>query len=159
MKPLRIALILLLGFLLSGQRSDIDELDAAFDKDVLVIEASNDACYLFEVYLAVSRQQQARGLMYVRELPEFTGMLFVYPEKRALSMWMKNTYIPLDILFIRADGSIANIEANTVPLSLESISAIEALNYALELNAGTAARLGIDTSSRVLFSDAYNVRN
>ena len=79
----------------------------------------------------------------------FWGMLFVYPEARVLSMWMKNTYIPLDILFIRADGTIANIATNTVPLSLESIPAIEPLNYALELNGGMTARLGIDTTSRV----------
>lgn len=157
MKTLRIAAILLIGILLSGQRSDVDDLDSAYDKDVLVVEASQDACYVFDVYLAISRRQQTRGLMYVRHLPEFAGMLFVYPEKRVLSMWMKNTYIPLDILFIRADGSIANIERNTVPLSLESISATEPLNYALELNGGITERLGIDTSSRVYIPDDYKV--
>jgi uncharacterized membrane protein (UPF0127 family) len=145
----RIVAILCLSFLLSGQSSEDADLDAAFDKDMLVIAASKHACYVFEVYLAMSPQQTSRGLMFVRYMPKFTGMLFVYPNARVLSMWMKNTYIPLDILFIRADGSIANIETHTEPLSLESVSAIEPLNYALELNAGVTERLGIDTDSRV----------
>ncbi len=94
-----------------------------------------------------------RGLMYVRHLPDFSGMLFVYSRPQLLSMWMKNTYISLDILFIRADGSIANIEKDTKPLSLDSISAIEPLHFALELNAGITERLKIDTQSRVFFPD------
>lgn len=149
----RVILILCVGMMLSGQASEDGDLDAAFDKDRLVIQASEHACYVFDVYLALGRQQQLRGLMYVRHLPDFTGMLFVYPQAHVLSMWMKNTYIPLDILFIRADGSIANIAKNTEPLSLESISAIEPLNFALELNAGITDRLKIDTQSRVFFPD------
>lgn len=146
---LRIMSILCIGILLSGQSNEVDDIDAAFGKDKLVIQASEHACFVFDVYLAVSRQQQMRGLMFVRHMPDFTGMLFVYPQARVLSMWMKNTYIPLDILFIRADGSIANIEKDTEPLSLESIAAIEPLNFALELNAGITDRLKIDTQSRV----------
>jgi len=151
MKLIRVISILCIGLLLSGQSPEGDDLDDAFDSDVLVIAASEHACYVFNIYLATTRQQQARGLMYVRYMPEFTGMLFVYQQPRMLSMWMKNTYIPLDILFIRADGSIANIEKDTQPLSLESIGAIEPLNFALELNAGVTERLGIDTDSQVLF--------
>ncbi len=153
MRLARVIAILCLGILLSGQASEDGDLDAAFDKDRLVIQASEHACYVFDVYLALTRAQQTRGLMFVRYLPEFTGMLFVYPQARVVSMWMKNTYIPLDMLFIRADGSIANIVTNTVPLSLESVAAIEPLNYALELNAGVTERLGIDTESRVYFPD------
>ncbi len=153
MRLTRVVAILCLGVLLSGQASEDGDLDAAFDKDRLVIQASEHACYVFDVYLAFSRAQQTRGLMFVRYLPEFTGMLFVYPQARVVSMWMKNTYIPLDMLFIRADGSIANIVTNTIPLSLESVAAIEPLNYALELNAGVTERLGIDTESRVYFPD------
>ena len=153
MTLVRIMSILCLSFLLSGQSSDGDDLDAAFGKDTLVIAASEHACYVFDIYLATTREQQARGLMYVRHMPDFTGMLFVYRQPRVLSMWMKNTYVPLDMLFIRADGSIANIETNTEPLSLKSISAIEPLNFVLELNAGVTGRLGIDTESRVYFPD------
>ncbi len=149
MTAVRVLAILCLGILLMGQVGEDHDLDEVFVKDALVIQASEHACYVFEVYLALTRQQQTRGLMFVRYLPEFTGMLFAYPEARRLSMWMKNTYIPLDILFIRADGSIANIEKHTKPLSLDSISAIEPLNFALELNAGVTDRLDIDTQSRV----------
>ena len=141
--------ILCLSFLLSGQSSEVVDLDTAFDKDILVIQASKHACHRFDIYLALSRQQQSRGLMYVRQMPEFTGMLFVYRQPRVLSMWMKNTFIPLDMLFIRADGTIANIVTHTEPLSLESVSAIEPLNYVLELNAGVTERLGVDTNSYV----------
>ncbi len=151
MKIIQVVSILCIGLMLSGQSFDDSDLDAAFDKDLLVISASEHACYVFDVYVAMSREQHSRGLMYVRYMPDFTGMLFVYRQSRVLSMWMKNTYIPLDILFIRADGSIANIETHTEPLSLKSISAIEPLNFALELNAGVTERLGIDTESRVHF--------
>lgn len=146
-KFLRIIAILGTGALLSGQNAD--DLDSAFGKDRLVISASDHACYVFDVYLALTSQQQSRGLMHVRYLPRFTGMLFPYARQRVLSMWMKNTYIPLDILFIRADGSIANIATHTVPLSLDSIAAIEPLNFALELNAGVTESLHIDTDSHV----------
>ena len=77
----------------------------------------------------------------------------MYREPRVLSIWMKNTYISLDILFIRADGSIANIERNAETLSLKSIRAIEPLNFVLELNAGVTERLGIDTESSVHFPE------
>ncbi len=147
----RIISILCISFLLSGQGSEEVELEDAFDMDILVITASEHACYVFDIYLAMTPAQKSRGLMHVRYLPEFTGMLFGYERPRRLSMWMKNTYIPLDILFIRADGSIANIEANTEPLSLKSIIAVEPLNFVLELNAGVAERLTIDTASRVHF--------
>ena len=147
----RIISILCISFLLSGQGSEEVELEDAFDMDILVITASEHACYVFDIYLAMTPAQKSRGLMHVRYLPEFTGMLFGYERPRRLSMWMKNTVIPLDILFIRADGSIANIEANTEPLSLTSISAVESLNFVLELNAGVAERLAIDTASRVHF--------
>ena len=152
MKIIRVVSILCIGLILSGQSSEDESLDAVFEKDVLVITASEHACYKFDIYIATTRAQQTRGLMHVRYMPDSTGMLFVYRQPSVLSMWMKNTYMPLDMLFIRADGSIANIETHTEPLSLESISAIEPLNFVLELNAGVTGRLGIDTDSRVHFS-------
>jgi uncharacterized membrane protein (UPF0127 family) len=151
MKISRVISILCIGLFLSGQNFDDSDLDAAFEKDLLVIVASEHACYVFDIYLAMTPEQQSRGLMYVRHMPDFTGMLFIYRQPRVLSMWMKNTYIPLDMLFIRADGSIANIETHTETLSLEPIRAIEPLNFVLELNAGITERLAIDTDSRVHF--------
>jgi uncharacterized membrane protein (UPF0127 family) len=125
------------------------DLGSVFDNTTIIIEAKKDACYRFDVYVASSREQQVRGLMHVRRLPEFSGMLFVYDQPAMLSMWMKNTYLPLDILFIRSDGTIANIVADTEPLSLNSIAATEPVTYVLELNAGVTEKLQIDTESRI----------
>ena len=129
--------------------TDDDELSSAFASSTIIIEAEKDACYRFDVYLATTRDQQIRGLMHVRHLPEFSGMLFGYPEPAMHSMWMMNTYISLDILFIRDDGTIANIEANTEPLSLKTIGSTEPVSYVLELNAGITARLQIGANSLV----------
>lgn len=128
-----------------------DPLDAAFDRDVLIIEASEHACYRFDIYLAVDYEQQRRGLMHVRDLPATTGMLFVYQDRDNRAMWMKNTYIPLDIAFVRSDGTIANIARHTEPLSLRSIRSVEPVTYVLELNAGVTERLAIDVGSRLLW--------
>jgi len=132
-----------------------DALDAAFERDVLIIEASQHACYRFDIWLALDRSQQQRGLMRVREMPQTFGMLFVYDDTGYYSMWMKNTYISLDIAFARADGSISNIAANTEPLSLTSIRSTDAVNYVLELNAGVAQRLSIDEQSRLLWGPTF----
>ena len=132
--------------------TEAGDLLSTFDRGTIIIEAERDACYRFDVYLATSREQQIRGLMHVRQLPGFTGMLFGYSTPNMRSMWMKNTYISLDILFIRDDGTISNIEANTEPLSLKSISSTEPVSYVLELNAGVTARLHIDSNSLVHLS-------
>lgn len=128
------------------------ELDAAFGKDVLVVNATRFACHRFDIWLALDREQQMRGLMHVRSMPDTSGMLFVYREAGARSMWMKNTYIPLDIAFIRADGTIANVAKHTEPLSLKSIHSVEPVQFVLELNAGVTDRLAIDTNSRIIWN-------
>ena len=141
-----------LVLLLSGCMSlAADELDGAFDRDVLVIVGSSHTCYLFDIYLAVTAAQTRRGLMHVREMPETTGMLFVYEEDDYHSMWMKNTLIPLDILYVRADGTIATIHANTEPHSLESRGPAEPVRYVLELNGGVTEKYRIDLESRLVW--------
>jgi len=149
----RKAAALLLAACLAGTDGALadDELDGAFERDVLVIVASERACYRFDIYLALTNQQRGRGLMFVRELPATTGMLFVYENASRLSMWMKNTYISLDMVFARADGSVAWVARDTEPLSLRSIASPEPVNFVLELNAGTADRLAIDENSRLLW--------
>ena len=89
----------LLLLTLACQAGADEALNAAFDRDVLIIEASKFACYRFDIWLAVERPQQMRGLMHVREMPDTSGMLFVYDSADFHSMWMKNTFIPLDIAF------------------------------------------------------------
>jgi uncharacterized membrane protein (UPF0127 family) len=127
-----------------------DSLDEAFSKDVLIIEASAHACHRFDVYLAISNPQRARGLMHVRQLPPDTGMLFIYEHADYLSMYMKNTYISLDMIFARLDGSISSVARYTEPMSLRSIVATEPVSFVLELNAGTTERLFIDENSRLV---------
>lgn len=127
-----------------------ESVDQAFDKDVLVI-AARDACHLFDIYLALSREQQVRGLMRVRDLPASSGMLFVYPAEDYHSMWMKNTFLPLDILFAKRDGRVSSIAKNTEPQSLKSITSIEPVMFVLELNAGTSDRLAIEPGSQLIW--------
>ena len=128
-----------------------DALDEAFEKDVLIIVPDQHSCHRLDIYLALNFDQQRRGLMYVRNLPEMTGMLFVYGSEDYRSMWMKNTYLPLDILFARADGTVSSIARNTEPLSLKSIASVEPVMYVLELNAGVADKLGLDANSRLVW--------
>jgi len=133
-----------------------DDLDSIFDREVLIIEASAHACYRFDIYLAVTDRQRSRGLMFVRSLPASTGMLFIYDGADYLSMWMKNTYIPLDMVFARNDGTISSISRNTEPLSLRSVASIEPVTYVLELNAGITEKLFIDTNSRLILEAKEN---
>jgi uncharacterized membrane protein (UPF0127 family) len=86
-------------------------------------------------------------------MPERTGMLFIYADEDIHSMWMKNTYIPLDMVFVRGDGSVSSIITDTVPLTLKSQASREPVQYVLELNAGSARRFGIGQSSRINWSN------
>ena len=138
-----------------GVASTDEALDAAFERDVAVIVASESACHRFDIYLALTGDQQRRGLMFVRKLPETTGMLFIYGREAPRSMWMKNTFIPLDIAFVRADGSVINNAYSTEPQSLKSIRATEPAQFVLELIAGVAERFEIDEQSRVLWGPIH----
>lgn len=153
MRRLRVVALLLtgLGAQSYAQSYGPSELSEAFEQDSLVISASSGACYHFDVWMATERLQQSRGLMFVRELPRGSGMLFIYEAPGRRSMWMKNTYLPLDILFVRGDGFITNIEADTEPLSLSSIGSSEPVTYVLELSAGISAELGIVAGDHVIF--------
>lgn len=148
--PGRVALAALLILGLTAQSYGPGDLDQAFGTTTLVISASSKACYRFDIWVARERAQQTRGLMFVRDLPADAGMLFVYDSPGRRSMWMKNTYLPLDMLFIREDGVISSIETHTEPLSLDSIASREPVTYVLELNAGVTAKLGIVPGDRIL---------
>lgn len=103
----------------------------------------------FRVEVARSEDEQARGLMFRTHLGGDEGMLFPFPRPRPASFWMKNTLIPLDMIFVRADGSIARIAANTEPHSLEPVGVGEPVAAVLEIAGGRAAALGIDEDARV----------
>ena len=135
---------------LAAQSYGPADLDQAFGRQVIAISASAFGCHRIDAWIARDRGQQQRGLMFVRDLPAQSGMLFVYQEAARRSMWMKNTFIPLDMLFIRADGSISSIVEHTEPLSLRSIASIEPVTYVLELNAGETGTLGIVPGDRLI---------
>ncbi|MGB8327407.1 MAG: DUF192 domain-containing protein [Steroidobacteraceae bacterium] len=104
----------------------------------------------FDVWVADTPARQEQGLMFVRDLPASAGMLFLEAEPRVAAMWMKNTYIELDMVFIRVDGRIAAIFARTVPHSLETISAGMAVKGVLELRGGECKRRGIRVGDLVI---------
>jgi len=131
----------------------VPELDGAFGFSSLDIVNDNGEILSFDIYLAVQPDQQRRGLMYVREMPATTGMLFIYEEDAYHSMWMKNTYMPLDMVFARSDGSVSSVITDTVPLTLDSQVSTEPVRYVLELRAGTSRRLAIGKRSRLLWEE------
>ena len=120
-----------------------------FDTSPLVIETANGR-HAFKVEVADTAERRMLGLMHRPSLPADAGMLFDFKTDQPVSMWMKNTRIPLDMLFIERDGRIANIAERTVPFSLASVSSKGAVRAVLELNGGTAARLGIKPGDRAI---------
>ena len=103
----------------------------------------------FTVELATTPVQQQRGLMFRRALAPNAGMLFVYDDERPRSFWMKNTLIPLDMVFVRADGTIGRIAENTVPMSLDPVPSIDPVSAVLEIRGGRAAELGLKEGDKV----------
>lgn len=106
--------------------------------------------FRFTVEMALDAAQRAQGLQFRETLAAHAGMLFDYERPQPVTMWMKNTLVPLDMLFIAADGRVVNIAADTVPKSLAPISSAGPVRAVLEVNAGTAARLGIEPGDRVI---------
>ncbi len=105
--------------------------------------------HVFSVEMATTEEEKTTGLMYRKELAEGKGMLFDFTPEQEVSMWMKNTYISLDMIFIRADGRILRIAENTEPLSTKIISSRGLAKGVLEVIAGTAQKYGIQPGDRV----------
>jgi hypothetical protein len=127
---------------------------AGLDQIPLTIRAGS-ATHHFTVEVARTEAQQEQGLMGRTELAADRGMLFPFSAPKFAAFWMKNTLIPLDMLFIRADGTIDRIAENTVPQNLEPLASGGMVSAVLELPGGTAARLGIDESAKVTWGDRH----
>jgi hypothetical protein len=122
----------------------------AADADRLTIVTRGGQSHVFSLELANTPEARSRGLMFRRELAPDRGMLFEFGARETeVSMWMKNTYISLDMVFIRADGTIRHIAENTTPLSEATISSGGPVRGVLEVIGGTAKRLGIAPGDRV----------
>lgn len=115
----------------------------------LLIRSASGRSHRFDVEVARTPQEQEKGLMFRRSLAPDGGMLFPMNPPRTASFWMKNTVIPLDMLFIRTDGTIAFVAAETVPYSREPVSAGVPVAAVLELSGGRAGELGIREGDRV----------
>jgi uncharacterized membrane protein (UPF0127 family) len=150
--PLLLAAFLAAGFAgaAHSQEGPVEDL-AAFPRDKLEIfdDKGKKPKYVFDVWLADSPGRQQQGLMFVRDLPDLRGMLFVHQQPTAIRMWMKNTYIALDMVFIDASGRIQQIRENAVPHSLDIIASDKPALAVLEIAGGEARRLGLHSGQRV----------
>jgi uncharacterized protein len=122
--------------------------DIKFEHSSLVIDTGGRELK-FQVELALNDSQRARGLMFREKLGPYEGMLFDFMQEQPVSFWMKNTLIPLDMLFIGADGTIRNIHANAVPRSTDAIPGEYPVRAVLEINGGSARLLGIKIGDKV----------
>ena len=129
----------------------------AFEKDTLTIFSATGKAIKFDIEIASSNEERSQGLMYRKNMADNAGMLFVYSKPNNVMMWMKNTYIPLDMVFIKADGVIENIIQRTVPHSEEVLSATAKVRGVLELNAGITSKLGIKAGDRVIHDIFINM--
>jgi uncharacterized protein len=111
--------------------------------------ASKTGVHIFSVEVVDNDADRAKGLMFRKELPEGKGMLFDFKREQDVSFWMENTYIPLDMLFIRGDGRILRIAENTEPLSTRMIPSGGPVLAVLEVIGGTARKLGLAPGDRV----------
>ncbi len=145
----RLILALFALVLIALQPHGVNAEEALLSKlEPLTVATEGDAT-MFTVEIADTDALRARGLMFRQRLPEYRGMLFDFGAPRKVSMWMKNTYISLDMFFIREDGTIAYIAENTVPKSLDTVGVSEPVVAVLELSGGSAKRLGIRTGDTV----------
>jgi uncharacterized protein len=142
-----IAVMSLLAAVLAGWNIAEAQLQTFPKGEVTIVSAGGR--HRFQVELATTPEQMAQGLMFRKSLAEDAGMLFDYGRPEPASFWMKNTLIPLDMIFIGADGRIVNIHERAVPLSLDAINSAGPVRAILEVNGGTASRLGIKPGDRV----------
>jgi len=122
-----------------------------FQQSKLIIDTESRGCVLFDVYVAQTPEQRAQGLMRIESMQRYEGMIFLYAEEASISMWMKNTLIPLDMIFISRNARIANIHRNAVPMSEEIIDSGAAVIAVIELNGGAADYFGISNGDRIIF--------
>ncbi len=145
---------LLAGVFVATAQADAPPSLEGFARSTLEIRTAGGRHWL-NVYLAQTDAQQEQGLMFVRALPANEGMLFPLPTPQIMTMWMKNTLIPLDMLFIDARGRIVCVRAKAVPQSLDFISCDKPVKGVLEIGGGQAAARGIvvgDTVVHATFS-------
>lgn len=132
----------------------LERSQAGLEQTRLTIRSASGK-HRFVVELARSPEEQMRGLMFRKSLAEDRGMLFIRVPPGDATFWMKNTLVPLDIVFVRTDGTIARIAENAVPLSLDPIPSLEPVGAVLEIKGGRAGQLGIRPGDKVSWQDPH----
>ncbi|MDA9179735.1 DUF192 domain-containing protein [Emcibacteraceae bacterium] len=141
-------------FILFSQNSHSQE---KFPTGELTVK-TQDTSYDFDIELALDDSHRQYGLMFRTNLPEMNGMLFIYEEKKRISMWMKNTFIPLDILFIDDDGKIIRIAKSQQPRSLSLIRSGGEAKAVLELYGGLTDKLNIAVGDEIIYPTFGNMK-
>jgi uncharacterized protein len=145
---------LILGGLMAARSAGADvtqpEPLSAFPQSLLAIRTASGKVVNFKIWTADRPSRQEQGLMFVRDIDDHAGMLFIFQPARQITMWMKNTYLSLDLLFIDATGRIDYIARRATPLSTDIISDPRPVSAVLELKGGIADGFGIQVGDRVL---------
>jgi uncharacterized membrane protein (UPF0127 family) len=131
---------------------------SAFPQSLLAIRTTGGTVVNFKIWTADNPRRQEQGLMFVHDMDEHAGMLFVFPGNQQPTMWMKNTYISLDLLFIDEHGRIEYIAAQATPLSLSIIQSPKPALAVLELKGGASDRFGIKVGDSVLHPSFHSVK-
>ena len=134
----------------AAANKDAEQLDKIFSRSTLKIATPDAQLHKIDVWIADNDARRQRGLMYVEHMADDAGMLFIYPQPQPISMWMKNTHLSLDMLFVSANGRVDSIAENTKPMSTDTISSKSNVLAVIELKAGTAARLKIRPGAQVI---------
>jgi uncharacterized protein len=134
----------------AGASQDAQQLDQAFSRSTLQIATADAKLHKIDVWVADNDVRRMRGLMFVKDLADDAGMLFVYPQSQEVGIWMKNTPLPLDILFVNADGKVHRIFENAKPQSLDTIPSDGPVLAVIELKGGSAARMNIRPGAQVI---------
>lgn len=124
--------------------------DQRFSTETLVATTKSGATHSFIIELATNDAQREQGLMFRKSMAADAGMLFDFGMDRDVAMWMKNTFIPLDMLFLSKTGKVTHIAHDAVPHSEAIISSRGPVRFVLELNAGTAKKLGLSVGDRIV---------
>lgn len=120
-----------------------------YNAKLQIYDRNSNKIASFKIAIADNEERKMYGLMFLDKLPKEYGMLFPFKESQLVMMWMKNTKIPLDIIFIDADNEISSIAENAKPNSLDLISSMREVKYVLEINAGLAKELGLEARQTV----------
>lgn len=127
-----------------------EQLNQVFRRSALQIATPDARIHKFDVWIADDEPRRARGLMFVTKMADDQGMLFIYPQPQLVAMWMKNTHIALDMLFVGVDGRVERVAENTTPMSTKTIESGKPVLAVIELNAGTAKRINIRAGAQVI---------